>query len=223
VKTFAAFLAIGCFSASAATAGYEGGQFGANRWPNWYVGVSGAMPFVESTDVNVSGANIGELSFDNDYGVGASVGYTPGPNGNITDAMRFEFEYFYRSNGLDSLSNRGGNQSLSGDLTSDTYMVNAYYDINTHTRLTPYVGVGAGLASVNLEQKGLGIDDTDSRFAYQVMAGLGWQPEMLLNTVLQVGYKFMDAGSPEFNTRGGRSVNHDYQVHNIEAGARFRF
>ena len=223
MKTFAALLAIGCFSAGSAMAGYEGGQFGANRWPNWYVGVSGAIPYVTSSDVDINGRGAGEISFDNDYGVGATVGYTPGPNGNFFDNMRFEAEYFYRSNSLDSYNNRGASTSLSGDILSDTYMANVYYDINTHTRFTPYVGAGAGLASINLDSKTLAVDDTDNRFAYQLMAGIGWQPEMLLNTVLQVGYKYLDAGSPEFTNNNGTVFEHDYQVHNIEAAARFRF
>ncbi len=228
MKTLAALLAIGFFSAGAAaagtsTAGYEGGQFGANRWPNWYVGVSGALPYVDSTDVEVNSSKVGELDFDSNYGVGASIGYTPGPNGNFFDNMRFEFEYFYRSNDLDTLSIGKTSTDVSGELTSDSYMANVYYDINTHTRVTPYVGAGAGLAKIDLENKALNLDDSDNRFAYQLMAGIGWQPEMLLNTVLQVGYKYMDAGSPQFTTRGGASIQHDYQVHNVEAGARFRF
>jgi opacity protein-like surface antigen len=223
MKLFTTALVLGCMSASSAFAGYEGGQFGANRWPNWYVGVSGTLPFVSSTDVNVGGARAGEVDFDGGYGVGLALGYTPGPNGNFLDNMRFELEYMYRGNDLDTISNAGGSSALSDDLTSDTYMVNAYYDINTGTRLTPYIGAGAGMTNVELSVPTLALDDTDNVFAYQVMAGLGWQPEALLNTSLHLGYRFMDASDPEFTTRTGTRVEHEYQVHGVEAGARFRF
>jgi OmpA-OmpF porin, OOP family len=223
VKTFATVLALGIMSASSAMAGYEGGQFGQNRWPNWYIGVSGSVPFVNETDVTSNGNTLGEVDFDSGYGVGGSIGYTPGPMGNFLDNTRFEFEYFYRDNSLDSFTSGASSTSVGQKLTSDAYMLNAYYDINTATRLTPYLGAGAGTTRISLDVPGLGVNSTDNVFAYQLMAGLGWQPETLLNTVLQVGYKYLDASDPEFGSASGATIGHEYQVHSVEAGARFRF
>jgi opacity protein-like surface antigen len=223
VKTFCTVLALGCISASAAMAGYEGGQFGKNRWPNWYVGVQGSVPFVNETDVNVNGTKAGEVDFDTGYGIGGSLGYTPGPNGNFLDNMRFEAEYFYRNNELDGFSAGGTSAQIADDISSDTYMINAYYDIDTGSRLTPYVGAGVGFSDIELNVPTLALSDEDSVFAYQLMAGIGWQPEMLLNTVLQFGYRYLDASDPEFGTATGGRVDHEYQIHSIEAGARFRF
>lgn len=70
-----------------------------------------------------------------------------------------------------------------GDFSSDYLFVNAYYDFDVSWTLKPYLGAGIGNAWVDVEYNpsGVGIiDDDDSVFAYQVMAGLNyWCSEQL--------------------------------------------
>jgi len=66
----------------------------------------------------------------------------------------------------------------SGDFDSSTWMLNALYDFNTGTRLTPYIGLGLGLMSVELTYRPGDVDvikDDDNVFAYQLIVGLNYE------------------------------------------------
>ena len=90
---------------------------------------------------------------------GAALGYRLGD-------FRVEGEYFYRTTTHDTRSNnsvgdadtqRKEEQEIeiaeSGvdDVLSHNFFANLYYDFNTDSRFTPYVGVGVGVAQVSLD------------------------------------------------------------------------
>ncbi|WP_078083986.1 outer membrane protein [Microbulbifer mangrovi] len=65
-----------------------------------------------------------------------------------------------------------------GDFTADYLFVNAYYDFDAGWSLNPYIGAGLGNAWVDVDYSPSNvsiIDDDDSVFAYQLMAGLNYQ------------------------------------------------
>jgi opacity protein-like surface antigen len=68
--------------------------------------------------------------------------------------------------------------SDSGDFDTTTLMVNVYYDFDTGTKLTPYVGLGLGWMNVELTYRpgdvGV-IRDDDNVFAYQLIGGLNYE------------------------------------------------
>ncbi|WP_066960198.1 outer membrane protein [Microbulbifer sp. Q7] len=70
-----------------------------------------------------------------------------------------------------------------GDFSTDYLFFNVFYDFDASWTLKPYIGAGIGNAWVDVEYNpsGVGIiDDDDSVFAYQVMAGLNyWCSEQL--------------------------------------------
>ncbi len=204
-------------------AAYPSSQHGEGRWPNWYVGVKGSLNYVDDTNIASANRNVGDLGFDSGYGVAGSIGYTPGPTGSVLDYTRFEFEIGHRFNDLENFTAGGKVSSVSGNIKSYSYMMNAYFDFDTQTQVSPYVGAGIGLDTISMSSKGLGVQDEDKVFAYQFMAGLGWQPEFMLNTVLQVGYRYHGTTDPTFTASTGQSVEHEYTTHALEAGARFRF
>ncbi|TAE83820.1 MAG: porin family protein [Alphaproteobacteria bacterium] len=222
-KLFLSTLLVGSLFAGASHAGYDGGQFGQHRWPHWYVGLTGSMNFVSDSDVTLGNRGVGTVAFQDGYGLAGSIGYTPGPSGTLLDYTRFEFEIGHRMNDLENFAAGGRYDRISGEVKSYSYMANVFFDFDTQTRVSPYVGGGLGLSTMTLESSTLSIEDEDNVFAYQAMVGLGWQPESLLNTVLQVGYRYHATTSPSFADTAGRNFEHDYNTHNIEAGARFRF
>jgi opacity protein-like surface antigen len=78
-----------------------------------------------------------------------------------------------------------------GDIASRYLMLNGVYDFDTKSPVTPYVGVGVGIAMVDVSFNPSGvviIEDDDSGFAYQLLAGLSWT--MSEKTDLYVGYKY---------------------------------
>ncbi len=218
----AAFVALMAGGAQAEGA-YPSSQHGEGRWPNWYIGVKGSLNYVNDTNATVGNRNVGDVNFDSGYGVSGAVGYNPGPTGTLMDYTRFEFEIGHRYNDLKNFTAGGTVRNSTGDVKSYSYMMNAYFDFDTKTQVSPYVGAGIGLDTISLDSRTLSVNDSDRVFAYQFMAGLGWQPEFMLNTVLQVGYKYHGTSDPTFTSSTGQSIEHGYTTHALEAGARFRF
>ncbi len=225
MKHLTTLIALGCVAAaSGASAQYKDGSYDNNRWPHWYIGVQGSIPFLEETDVTANNASLGDLDFDSGYGIGASLGYKPRTGNAIVDQMRFEGEYYFRSNDFDELNSQtGASAQLPGDINSQSFMVNTYYDFATGTTISPYIGGGLGVTEIEIDAPTLALEDEDTVFAYQLMAGISWAPKSLLNTELNLGYRYLDASDPSFTTDAGATVDHQYEHHSIEAGARFRF
>ncbi len=77
-------------------------------------------------------------------------------------------------------------------------LANAYLDLGTWSRFTPYIGAGAGAALVHISRYQSVVDATDSpsqkvNFAWAVMAGLGYSVSP--NLVIDAGYRYVDLGS----------------------------
>ena len=61
-----------------------------------------------------------------------------------------------------------------GEISQTALFVNGYYDFNTIGTFRPYVGAGLGFADVEVTYRPSGvpvIDDSETKFAYQVKAG----------------------------------------------------
>lgn len=101
-------------------------------------------------------SNDSGIDFDDGWLAGVAVG------GKMPWA-RGELEAAYRNN---DLNGAGGGEAESWDV-----MANAYWDIETNSMITPYLGVGIGAANVDLDIAGI---DDSWEFAYQGMAGLNF-------------------------------------------------
>ena len=136
-----------------------------------YVGLEGGANWIFNSTVNgtvsvpagtVSGS--GNASWNTGYVLGGQLGYDfVGP--------RIELEGAYRAN--------TGNMTLPGtafnagmNLQQINVMGNFYYDFMAGGSFVPYVGAGAGVAFLNLGALGNAVNST--QFAYQAMAGVGF-------------------------------------------------
>lgn len=107
-----------------------------------------------------------------------------------------------------------------------TGMLNAYVDLGTIAKFTPYLGAGVGLMrtknTMTLRDPRVPVDATDTntnyRFAYSAEAGVSYR--VTNNVSVDVGYRFLAAPQAEqvnFNTGAvTRGVTH----HQIRAGLR---
>lgn len=194
-----------------------------DNWPNWYVGVHGEMEFVSDADTSVNSAGVGDVEFDAGYGVGLTLGYRPYYSNSGWDNFRFEGEFFYRTNDFDSLNASTGNTPLNGDLEGTSLMFNTYYDVETGSSITPYIGAGLGMTQWDFSDDVIGVADSDTVFSYQAMAGLYFSPESMPRTDWGVGYRYFGTAEPEFTTNTGATLEHDYNSHNVEFFGRFHF
>lgn len=223
LSLFIAGLCASSMLAAPASAAYGDAQYARSDFPHWYIGLQGSVTFLDEADVGITNAGSAELDFDSGYGIGGSLGYSPYGTNSFFDNTRFEVEYYYRNNDLDQYSSGGLTSQQSDEITSESFMFNGFYDFKNNSRVTPYLGAGAGVTKISLDLPALAVDDDDVVFAYQLMAGLGWQPENMLNTEFVLGYRYFDASDPEYSGIAGSRVDTEYQMHNIEAGARFKF
>lgn len=194
------------------------------RFPKWYVGLQGSVNFVDDSDLDGNGfLGSSPIDYDTGFGGGAALGYMPAGTQTFLDMMRFDLEYYYRKSDVDTLA--GGPNT--GDISSNSLMLNAYYDFATGTGWVPYVGAGLGFSEVELETANGQIDDNDNVFAWNLMAGVGYAPTSMPNTVWSIGYRYFATQDPEFGVNSpvgtGTRAETEYDVHNVEAGVRLMF
>ena len=162
---------------------------------------------------------------------GLAVGYDFNP-------VRAELEYAYRAkkeffNETEEYGDLSG--SLKGKLGVETLFLNGYYDIHNSSSITPYVGLGLGLAKLSYEAaldiKAGGsslywerLSGTKTKFAWNIGAGAAWQLSDLLS--LDLGYRYADFG--KFTVESGPGFyldNFDVKssAHEVLLGLRFSF
>lgn len=187
------------------------------RWPHWYVGLQGYVPFVDEADVSNSAASA-DIDYDPGWGGGVSLGYKPANTGTFIDWLRFEIEWSYRKNDIDTI----GGLDAGSDITARSGMFNTFFDLDTETGFIPYIGAGIGMADIELDASPVGPSSDDSVFAYQGMVGVGYAPSTAYNTVFGLGYRYFATQDPEFDFPAG-NVESEYSSHNLEVNARFGF
>lgn len=129
-------------------------------------------------------------------------------------SLRGEIEYGYNSKAslnsgfqhLHAGANKNGkpvnNQTdvdYSSSIKSQFLMANAYYDFNTGTAFTPYVGAGIGYGrlktnnDVTVMGNRLSISETSNNFIWNVGVGVAFAIDS--NLAIDAGYRFTDYGS----------------------------
>ncbi len=124
----------------------------------------------------------------------------------------------------------GTTQPVNGNFSMLAFMGNVDYDFDTGSQWVPYVGGGLGLAIISLDAEsaqGMSlVDDSDSVFAYQVGAGLGYEfplPEGRSVTV-SLDWRYFGTQDPTFagDVRGG-DFDAEISGHDIGLGLIYGF
>jgi outer membrane protein OmpA-like peptidoglycan-associated protein len=184
--------------------------------PGWYVG--GGLGGAFGQDQIIHGVR-GEHS-DRDEDVNLSfqgnAGYAFAPG------YRLEAEYFHdqiNANNVDRFRNAGGHTS-----NNDAFM-NVLYDIQTHTRWSPYVGAGLGADFVNVKSigaQGVGYLKGDTTaLAYQGIAGLSTQLDA--NWTVLADYRYVASLDAKVDDTAGGQGRTDNASHNFMIGLRYSF
>lgn len=203
---------------------------------------------LESTD------NVGTVTEDVDdeddstFGGALAIGYDFQPNFGVP--VRAEVEYALRSqskvgNSDEYLVDDGedsfilqGDGSMKFDI--QTLFLNVYYDIDTGTPFTPYIGGGVGWAFIKargaLELTVLGTQifdesasNTETNFAWNLAAGVGY--DFNENLTFDLGYRYLDFGDVETGTMTSTlsgppvDINYDTSLtaHEVLLAVRYTF
>lgn len=194
-----------------------------------YVGVRGGAAWVDDTSFNSTAPGAGIIT--NTYEdwnltgsafAGYEMEFFPGFGG------RIEAELGYSSFEVEGHSQLGASlASPTGDTTAFTGMVNAYVDANLGA-FRPFAGVGLGMAQVNFNDHGAGgtvvMDDDDTKFAWQLAGGVGYDLTSNLTLEGMVRYQsIMDVDLT--STAAGGSVTSSTDLNSTQGlvGLRYRF
>ncbi len=176
---------------------YLGGNFGFG-FPSDHKGDNGSM-----------------IELDDDIGGSVAFGYNFVP-------LRIEGEIVFRTSDVRRYEDvDGGVETATGNIQNMGVMVNAIYDLPLAQLYSPYVGAGFGGSRISAERIRAGgetlLDDSESVFAYQFMAGI--QYEIARNAAVRLGYRLFSTRNPTWD-----DVRFDgSRVHIVEVGVRGTF
>ena len=209
-----------------------------------YVSVGGGLAILPgTTETPHSGENLSDYkeehrndpndanwAFDLGFGVNGGLGYDFG-------SFRADAEFTYLSSkfvfGVDEDDGRGEDQEAFDTLTVLAAMASAWYDLDTGTAWTPYIGIGVGATNLSVQLAENSDDDPvfDGNgwgFAYQ--AGVGVAFEVLSGFSLTAGYRFFGTLETEVTDPGAEteddddsSVSPTLMAHGVQLGMRFLF
>lgn len=192
-----------------------------------YVSGNIGLSLLTDSDTSIPGAFNSEVSADPGFSIGGALGYDFG-------TFRFEGEIAYRNNDVDDANVVGfGTVTLTGDVQSVSFMANGYYDFHSGTSpFIPYLGLGIGFSNITSDITAPAltpfalVDDSAIVFAYQFMAGIGYQINP--NTVFTLDYRYFSTTDPEFDPGPGfiaglPDVESEYQSHILNVGIRYSF
>lgn len=189
----------------------------AETQPGWYLSAGTGLTFIPDSKVRQPGTS-NKLDYNPGWNLNVAGGYALG------NGFRFEGEYSFDRASVDKVS--GPSTGASGALDQHNFFANAYYDIDTGTSITPYVGAGVGVAIVDANDLGglsggTTTSSTRARFAYQGIVGAS----MALNDQWSVtaDYRYIGTTDPEYKTSAGVSTHDENASHNVVFGLRYAF
>ncbi|WP_439532136.1 OmpA family protein [Polymorphobacter sp.] len=216
------------------------------RDKSWYVGVGAGANLMQNQVFDIRNAagtvtttdairNKYEIGFD----AGGNIGYDFGP-------FRAEFEVAYKDNNLDVVNidkvipairmfngsprvpGVGAYPGADGNARVLSFMANGLLDFGGQERnLGAYVGGGAGVARVQLSDLQTAkfgqafINDTDTGFAWQVLAGV-YKP-ISDHVDLGLKYRFFNVPDVKTFTTNGLETESKYRSHSLMVTLAYNF
>jgi opacity protein-like surface antigen len=157
----------------------------------WYGRIDGGYSIDSRLEIEASASITSSPSIDDGAFAAIALGY--GSEGH----WRFEAELAHRDEDVEA--DVGLDQG--GTIKATTLLFNAYYDFGSNEGSQPYVGVGIGVASAEIDISNSAplntvvIEDDQTGFAYQVLAGVAVPLTQALR--VDVGYRYLGGVSIE--------------------------
>lgn len=150
-----------------------------------YVAGRAGASFMQFNDGKWTNDLVGDITYnynrnvsDTVFIIGGAVGY------DFESPLRAELEYTYRTNFENNKRpTTDGNHNVDMDLTAHAILLNAFYDFENSTDITPFVMAGAGMSILrsdnDVDPIGAAPDYTErqitrTNFAWNVGAGAGY-------------------------------------------------
>lgn len=185
--------------------------------------VSGKLTY---SDISYNGTNVWKTGVGKDklsddvLGGSVAAGLSMmAPGGTV----RGELEYNLNGEAKKSMGVTSANIPGEMKLRSQSLMLNAYYDINTNSAFTPYVGAGIGFAKVKakLTSSVMNTNADSTKMAWQVGAGVAYA--LNDNVAIDLGYRYTDMGEYSKPLGVDNTYKLDVHSHEVLLGARYSF
>ncbi len=139
--------------------------------------------------------------------------------------IRTELEYGYNGKVKfsDSDTVYGNTFTLSSETKSQSLMANVYFDFNTGTEFTPYVGAGIGYARLKntLSDTEYSISKSSNNFAWNIGAGVSYAVNRDVD--IDLSYRFADYGKVKYNYGQELEGKVKQRGNEFNLGVRFNF
>ncbi len=185
-----------------------------------------------SGTVNGGPENV-DTDFDGGFGLGVAVGKEIPQWSNDTIGTRIELELSYRDNDVDGVNFSGNGPAaegnVSGDVTQTSLFANVLVDFKQAGAFTPYVGLGLGATYTDLDfayGPGVELDDSDTTFAAQIIAGVSYDVSANTSLTLDTRYsRAFDVSSDRLAPNGALTgtVEDDIDAFSVNFGFRQQF
>jgi opacity protein-like surface antigen len=182
----------------------------------WYVSGYLGGTLLDDSKINIPGTGGGQFDVEYDFGynIGGTVGYE-------FQMYRAELELAYKTASVKNAIGTAGRVNADGDVSSTALMLNGIIDFKSASSLTPYLGLGLGFASVEVndfrvETATETVSDKSGVGAWQIIAGLS--VDLSDKVLLDFIYKYFRTADA---TIGNADVG--YGSNNFSAGVRYRF
>jgi len=198
----------------------------------WYIGGDFGVMIVEDINVDI-GDTEDAITLNHRYGNDASlfVGHDFG-------GFRVEGEVAYKRANLDSLqqslalpgqglSFSGSQEDVGGRTEALSFMLNGMLDFGEDDGVSGFIGGGAGIARVKFnnvrvfDNAAPALDDSDTRFAWQVIAGV--RQAITPNMDVHLKYRFFNVDDISMVAFNGSDTNARYRSHSLLGGLTFNF
>ena len=208
------------------------------RDKSWYVGVEGGAMIVEDIDFDVrTAAGVSTASgttIDHEYGIDLDgvIGYDFG-------GFRLEAEVGYRRASVESIRSTVALPAVpgAGTIAANTFdraggrtsalsfMLNGLLDFGPDDGLQGFVGGGVGVSRVQarygLNQRANFLDDSDTVFAWQALAGI--RAPLSDNIDATVKYRFFNADNVNLVNSANSTLDGRFRSHSILGGITYNF
>ncbi|AKM08130.1 flagellar motor protein MotB [Pelagerythrobacter marensis] len=188
----------------------------------WYIEGQGGPMIVEDLDFDIvdgDGEVVDTVNADTKtgYDFGGVVGYDFG-------AFRLEADGSYRRAAIDQLVADGEQFDAGGSASALAFMLNGLFDFGDDDGLQGFVGGGAGVARTSVDAMVGGpdlIDDSDTGFAWQALAGV----RAPLTDAIDVGlrYRFFNAPNVDLIDASGEAGETRFRSHSILGTLTYNF
>lgn len=200
--------------------------------------IQGSIGYSQLQDSDFSGTIGGanqsvDTDFDGGYGLGVAIGREIPQWSNDRIGTRIELELSYRDNDVDGVNfsgnGPGAEGNISGDVTQTSLFANVLFDFKQSGALTPFVGFGLGATYSDLDFSygpGVELDDSDTTFAAQLIAGASYDINASTAFVVDARYsRAFDVSSDRLAPNGALTgtVEDDLDTFSVNLGLRYSF